>query len=262
MKESNVIFEQVSQKLNIKLPPSSLESHYQLSEENFRMLPGVLEQKTHARHNAREFIVVTGENTHYFRMAPTVSNCLYHDWKEAKRAGVATPEQPILTPTTQSPLSFFKSGQHHHCSHLYVYDAKAECISSEIRTRSVLRSGQDGAAFCEIFSFEEHRCCRVCVFEEVCIMANVFSLPCCHGPRKMEGMNAETVNEAGSALCMVADAGDVVIGEKRTAEIPGSLDVKADVGSGLDKIERGQVAKSGAGCLLAENKRAPAFHWG
>jgi hypothetical protein len=32
--------------------------------------------------------------------------------------------------------------------------------------------------FCEIFSFEEYLCCRVCAFEEVCTKAPAFRLPC------------------------------------------------------------------------------------
>ena len=62
-------------------------------------------------------------------------------------------------------------------------------------------------------------------------------------------MNAEAVDEAGNTLGVIIDTSDGVIGKKGTTKISGKLDVMADIGGGLRKIERGQV-KDGCEALV------------
>jgi len=54
----------------------------------------------------------------------------------------------------------------------------ASIRSEERETILFLESGEEGQAFCEIWCFEQHLCCRTCVFEEVCAKSEVFRLPC------------------------------------------------------------------------------------
>jgi len=66
----------------------------------------------------------------------------------------------------------------HHCAHRDVISAKGTPITPANRSQCGPRSGRDGQAFCEIWRFEQHLCCRTCAFEEVCLKVAVFQLPC------------------------------------------------------------------------------------
>ncbi len=59
------------------------------------------------------------------------------------------------------------------------------------------------------------------------------------------GVGTETIDQARDTLGVVKDAGDSVIGEKRTTEKTGELDMVVDVGNGLRQIKRGKVVSSG-----------------
>jgi hypothetical protein len=160
----------INRRLGTSLQPFPLSRHYE-DEDGFEMIHGVVEC------DENEYLVVTGETTHYLLSQPSVPDCPYHDWTACSRAGVASNPGPIVARST-SPRSFFVSEEPHHCAHCDVSSAKAALIAIANRPRCGPRSGQDGQAFCEIWRFEQHLCCRTCVFEEVCSKATVFQLPC------------------------------------------------------------------------------------
>jgi hypothetical protein len=161
---------EVNRRLGTSLSPFPLSRHYE-GEDGFEALRGVVEN------SENEYLVVTGEATHYLLPRPSVPNCPYHDWTACNRAGVAFGPAPIVARST-SPRSFFISEELHHCAHRDVNSAKAALITSANRQRCGARSGQEGQAFCEIWRFELHLCCRTCAFEGACTKATVFQLPC------------------------------------------------------------------------------------
>jgi hypothetical protein len=161
---------QVHAVLGNNLTASPLVKHYQ-DEDAFDPIRGIIEC------GRDEFLVVTGDKTHYLLPEPSVPQCPYHDWGRSNADGVAMNPSPIMRRSI-NPRSFFCSSEVHHCTHYNVAAAKASQITAENRLRCGPRSGQDGQAFCEIWSFESHLCCRTCAFEEVCTKAEVFHLPC------------------------------------------------------------------------------------
>lgn len=159
----------VNHGLGTMVQPLPLARHYE-DEETFDARRGVEER------GADEYLVVTGDKTHYLLQVPSVLDCPYHDWSACKRLGVCNPG-PIMEPSTR-PRSFFRSGELHHCAHRDVNSAKAAPITSANQSRCGPRSGKEGDAFCEIWRFEQHLCCRTCAFEEVCTRTTVLWLPC------------------------------------------------------------------------------------
>lgn len=161
---------QVNDVLHASFHPSALCDHYN-DEEGFGQVRGVMEC------GRDEFIIVTGDKTHYFLPEPSVSDCPFHDWLRSQAAGVASNPGPIICRSI-SPRSFFVPGEVHHCAHRDVAAAKASPITTGNRPRCAARSGQEGQAFCEIWRFESHLCCRTCAYETACTQAEVFRLPC------------------------------------------------------------------------------------
>lgn len=156
--------------LGKQLKPISLTEHYG-SEESFSGLRGVREVAID------DYLVTTGDRTHYLRPTPSVPFCSFHLWGKANQEGCAAGVAPIVSRSVQ-PRSFFFTAEKHHCAHRDVSAAKATPITPENRGDCGSRSGGDGHAFCEIGRFEAHLCCRTCAFEEVCTKAAVFTLPC------------------------------------------------------------------------------------
>ena len=159
----------VNQALNKLLRPSSLSEHYE-NMDSFKQICGVREVKKD------EFLIATGDKTHYLLPEPSVPNCPHHDWRHSHSTGVAL-TLPVSARST-SPRSFFVSSEIHHCAHRDVITAKSSAISQQNLIKCGVRSGEEGQAFCEIWSFEQHLCCRTCAFETVCTKAEVFKLPC------------------------------------------------------------------------------------
>lgn len=171
------LLEDVNRWLGTEHTPASLENHY-ADVDGFEALKGVTEMRHGVPSNrSQEFLVITGANTHYLLREPTVPGCPYHDWVQSRSAGYETGNVAILKRST-APRSFFISGELHHCTHRDVAAAKASPIMPDNRRRCGPRSGKDLQAFCEIWGFEEHLCCRVCAFQDVCTKARVFTLPC------------------------------------------------------------------------------------
>ncbi len=164
------LLDEVNRCLGTTLQPVRLLNHYE-DEEEFKLIRGVEEK------SPNDYVIATGERTHYLLETPTVPNCPYHDWTAANSVGAAMGSGPNFSRST-SPRSFFFSSELQYCAHGAVATAKASRITNANRSRCGSRSGRDGEAFCEIWRFEEHLFCRTCAFQEVCTKATVFSLPC------------------------------------------------------------------------------------
>ena len=160
----------VNQKLGTNLQPFSLESLFD-DETSFEELRGVTELEPD------EYLIITGDKTHYILANPSVANCAYHDWSTCKIEGLAAGSGPIVNRCIL-PRSFFKTTELHHCAHQHVSSAKKTPLNITNRTRWGIRSGLNGQAFCEIWPFERHLCCRACVFERICTKVDAFQLPC------------------------------------------------------------------------------------
>jgi hypothetical protein len=169
-KAALLMLDQVNAALGTCLRASPLSKHYE-DEESFSPIRRVVECRKD------EFLVVTGDKTHYLLPEPSVAQCPHHDWGQSHTAGVASDHGPIMVRSI-APRSFFISTEGHHCAHRDVTTAKAHQITAENQMRCGLRSGQESDAFCEIWRFEAHLCCRTCAFEDVCTKAEVFHLPC------------------------------------------------------------------------------------
>lgn len=171
------LLEDVNRWLGAGHLPTSLESHY-ADIGGFEILPGVTEIRRGVRSDkSQEFLIITGNSTHYLLGEPTVPDCPYHDWVQSSNDGYETGDFALLKRSTD-PHSFFISGELHHCAHRDVAAAKASPITPANRERCGPRSGKKLEAFCEIWPFEEHLCCRACAFQDVCTKAQVFTLPC------------------------------------------------------------------------------------
>lgn len=165
----------INQYLGIQLRPASLVSHYD-DEERFDSLKGIKTLKS--ERNFEEFVIVTGEYTHYLKPEPTIPTCPYHDSAFSRQQGRVESQLVSIQHRSINPRSFFFSRENHHCAHSDVASAKSSPITPENKNRCGSRSGKDYDAFCEIQPFEKHLCCRTCAFEEVCTNTQVFKLPC------------------------------------------------------------------------------------
>lgn len=163
----------VNRALGTMLAPRGIDEHYS-DGRAFAVLPAVI-QKTG---EANGFRLVTGASTHYLRPASSIPNCPFHNYAHAAKH-VAAREQLVVLRRSTKPRSFFYSTEEHHCAHADVRAAKAAPVLDDIRCGP--RSRGRGAAFCEIWPFESHLCCRTCVYESVCTAATVFRLPCTTG---------------------------------------------------------------------------------
>jgi hypothetical protein len=168
------LLQDINTRLETHLTATTIESHFAHTDD-FQALRGVVEKpKNHGHYD--EHVVVTGHHTHYFRLEPTVAGCPHHDWGNSNRENRAA--LVSIERRSTNPRAFFISGENHHCAHGDVAAAKSCQITPGNRDRCGPRSGKDYDAFCEIWRFEKHLCCRTCVFEDVCTKAQVFGLPC------------------------------------------------------------------------------------
>jgi hypothetical protein len=105
-----------------------------------------------------EFLLVTGEESHYLLPSPTVDPCGGHDWAECYRAQENKLPTAVIS-RSYGPASFFITKELHHCAHRQIYDRR------ESR--------------CHIQTFEEFLCCRACTLQSVCwTQAQLSNLPC------------------------------------------------------------------------------------
>jgi hypothetical protein len=164
------LLREISERLETTLVATPLENHF-ADPESFDS------HKAVSQSSENEYFLVIGQHTHYLLAEPSVPDCPYHEWGKSNAAGVGAPPGPLMVSNVRE-RSFFPSGETHHCAHGNVLLAKASEITAENRARCGQRSGVDGEAFCEIWSFEQRLCCRTCAFERVCTKARVFQLPC------------------------------------------------------------------------------------
>jgi hypothetical protein len=173
--EAVKLLDNTNKNLNANLTPISIEDYFE-DEESFEIFRGVTvtEIRTHPQHD--EYLIITGQHTHYLQLEPTVSNCSHHDWATSKQTGSI----PLVQIQTRSVTnrSYFKTGEKQHCVHAGVERAKSCQITDENKKRCGSRSGSTFDPFCEIWRFETRLCCRTCVYENVCTKAEVFNLPC------------------------------------------------------------------------------------
>lgn len=164
-----------NQSLNANFVPTSIEDYFE-DKEFFEIFRGVTftEIRIHPRHD--EYLIITGQHTHYLHLEPTIPNCPHHDWATSKQTG-AVPLVQIQSRSVKN-RSYFTTGEKQHCIHAGVERAKSCQITENNKERCGLRSGGTFDAFCEIWRFETRLCCRTCVFENVCNKAEVFILPC------------------------------------------------------------------------------------
>jgi hypothetical protein len=161
----------VKERLQVEPTWLSIDDHF-ADQASFNLLRGVSESRTN------EFVLITGKETHFLRKQPTVKACPFHDWQKIRVISERRPtDAPLSAPSTDQ-RAFFPTPGSHHCAHQHVYMAKSSQITEANRLDCGPRSGENHAAFCEIFPFERHLCCRTCVFEEVCTKASAFHLPC------------------------------------------------------------------------------------
>lgn len=168
------LLEDINRRLGINFTPATVESHYG-NADDFNALRGVVEKPKHHSHYD-EHVVVTGEHTHYLRLEPSVPSCPHHDWGNSNRENRAALVH--IERRSTNPRAFFISGESHHCAHRDVAAAKSSQITPGNRDRCGPRSGDDYDAFCELWRFEKHLCCRTCISEDLCTSADVFALPC------------------------------------------------------------------------------------
>lgn len=178
LKNIKEIFDSLLSDINRRLcrnfHPDPLTIHYN-DEERFKKLKGVMKKGYWEVDHAFEFIILTGDNTHYILQQPIA--CTYHDWVKSDKKGCASNPGPIFKRSMEN-RSFFISGEVYHCAHRDVYEAKACQINPNNCDRCGLRSGSDYDAFCEIWQFEKHLCCKMCVFGHICTNTKLFILPC------------------------------------------------------------------------------------
>jgi hypothetical protein len=165
-----------------------LAEHFR-DQDAFDSLPGV-------RRDGRDaYLVATGEETHFLRLHPTVPDCPWHDWNKCGEHGVAEGTAPAEHSIPKRRL-LFVSRHTHHCAHLAVMAAKVGPVTDANRSDCGSRSAENDGPFCELFPFEQHLCCRTCVFEQVCTASTRFHLPCIRPPALPE-QGREVADEPG-----------------------------------------------------------------
>ncbi|WP_035655664.1 hypothetical protein [Bradyrhizobium sp. STM 3809] len=94
-----------------------------------------------------EFVIVTGEHTHFLLASSDFSHCPGHDWMACHAMGKQV-RAPAILNSSVDPKSYFVSGSTHHCAHIEMHDLRAEK--------------------CFIEPFEAYLCCKACAFQSVC----------------------------------------------------------------------------------------------
>jgi hypothetical protein len=116
-----------------------------------------------------QFILATGENSHFIVESPRIAGCRGHDWAACKAFGEHVGDQPIVA-RSSDPASYFISGELHHCAH------------------RILHGRRDGQ--CKVRAFETFLCCQACTYQPVC-WSGVSDLPCGVGGLSAAGTSTE-----------------------------------------------------------------------
>ncbi len=132
---------------------------------------------------AGEFLLVTGATAHFLLREPTIVPCAGHDWVRCKALGHNKGTGPIVSRSVQ-PVSFFISGEDHHCAHRMVHDRREER--------------------CPILAFEEFLCCRACCLQKLCwLAAELGRLPC---GIQVSGTSDHPISTGGDAALVLGGA--------------------------------------------------------
>ncbi len=94
-----------------------------------------------------EWLMVTGEATHYLRSSPVV-DCRFHEWSSCHDEGRACGMHAVSLRTARSPRSFFTDGQTHHCAHQDMIDMRDQR--------------------CHIAAIDSRTCCSACHYSVIC----------------------------------------------------------------------------------------------
>jgi hypothetical protein len=100
--------------------------------------------------------IATTEQLLFFTDDGTYDGCSYHNWGSCRAEGNAVGESAITAPSSD-PRCFFPSGSPYHCAHAAI----------QARRKHV----------CLLLAFEEHLCCRRCVFLSRC-WPDTAAMPC------------------------------------------------------------------------------------
>lgn len=103
-----------------------------------------------------DYRLITGDEILFIVRDFPYDRCQFHDWSDCRRDGNAVGDSPIITPSFED-RSYFISGSPLHCAH------------------SVIQIKRDRV--CRLLGFEQHLCCRQCVFLEDC-WPEVEEMPC------------------------------------------------------------------------------------
>jgi hypothetical protein len=128
---------------------------------------------------SNEFIVITGEHSHYLLGSPTVHPCSGHSWASCQALGTHHPANAIIE-RSYEPAAFFTTTELHHCAHREIHHRRDER--------------------CHIGPFEEFLCCRGCVFEQICWTASELTGLPCGADTRAQPPTPATVNEPAPAL--------------------------------------------------------------
>ena len=96
---------------------------------------------------ANEFLLVTGDASHFVMEQPTISACVGRDWVDCNEIGEQMGASPILGPSVD-PKAYYASATSHHCAHRGIHDRRS--------------------SKCYVAVFEKFLCCKACIFQERC----------------------------------------------------------------------------------------------
>ncbi len=136
--------------LNVTLAPSAFEEFPGFPSGNRRaqdapVSPILVEDEAET---PNEWMLLTGEFSHYLRQTPRLSPCSYHSFKGCQSVGQQHPIGAINTRKIDSPRVFFTDDQLHHCAHLGMSDQKLKR--------------------CWIWVIDQMTCCQACNYLDVC----------------------------------------------------------------------------------------------
>lgn len=160
--------------LGIALPVRSISEHFG-DAIAFALRPATFRGEDRDD-STRDYILMTGEHTHFLVLNQSYHDCRYHGQRAAHEDGVA-PLHAIRIPSVH-PKAFFPDQSPRHCAHRSVYLLKEGPLTGDNRGRCGSRSAPNGGPFCEIWSIDTYLCCRACVYQDVCTSAETFRLPC------------------------------------------------------------------------------------
>lgn len=103
------------------------------------------------------YVLHLGDNAQPLLQSTEFDTCPFHAHGNSHAVGLATPEMPILRPSS-TPPAYFPNGSVYHCSHRTVHAVREER--------------------CPIRALEDFLCCRRCSLQSRCWPTGFDSFPC------------------------------------------------------------------------------------